>query len=184
MALTYTPALTPTSKLPEFTLPTVEGLSWSSQSVQDAPAKVFVFMCNHCPYVKAIESRLIALALELKEIHVPFVGICSNDPTDYPEDQPDQLYKSWKTKNYGFPYLIDSEQNVARSFGAVCTPDIFVYDKNNSLAYRGRLDDSWKDASRVSRRELKDAVVKIVRGESLLAHEQTPSMGCSIKWKT
>jgi len=178
MALTYTPAITGSNTMPEFTLPTVEGQRWSSNTIQSAPAKVIVFMCNHCPYVKAIEKRLIALAQELATHKVPLIGICSNDATDYPEDAPAQLLHTWKTKKYGFPYLVDTEQNVAKAFGAVCTPDFFVYDNRNLLAYRGRLDDSWKDESRVTRQELKEAVLRILRGEQLSAKEQNPSMGC------
>lgn len=182
MALTYTPEAELGSQMPPFSLPTVSGEMWSSDQIKNQKAKVIVFMCNHCPYVKAIESRLITLANEMKKLDLPLVGICSNDPADYPEDLPAALLARWQEKGYGFPYLVDANQDVARRFGAVCTPDFFVYDKNNCLAYRGRLDDSWKDESKVKNQELKTAVLQIARGEKL-SGQQIPSMGCSIKWK-
>lgn len=181
MALTYTPQPEHGTPMPEFSLPAVTGEAFDSKTIRAAPAKVVAFICGHCPYVQAIENRLINLAAKLKSLDVPFVGICSNDPAEYPEDAPDALLKRWKGKGYQFPYLIDTEQSVARSFGAVCTPDFFVYDKNNRLVYRGRLDDSWKDAARVTREELFEAVQGALNGGTLA--EQIPSMGCSIKWR-
>ncbi|OFZ14874.1 MAG: hypothetical protein A2Z20_04610 [Bdellovibrionales bacterium RBG_16_40_8] len=182
MALTYTPQTDTSHKLPDFTLKTVEGKNWSSQTIKLAPAKVIVFMCNHCPYVKAIESRLIKLADYCQTNGVTFVGICSNDSKDYPEDEPKELLKTWREGKYNFIYLIDIDQTVAKTFGAVCTPDFFVYDKSNSLVYRGRLDDSWRDESKVTREELKEAIDAILR-DIPLSREVSPSMGCSIKWK-
>ncbi len=181
MALLYTPDVAMGTPMPTFQLKTVDGRDFSSSQINSAPAKVIVFMCNHCPYVKAIESRLIALGRDLDLLKVPLIGICSNDPSEYPEDAPAELLKRWREREYSFEYLIDETQDVAQTFGAVCTPDFFVYDRANRLAYRGRLDDSWKDASKVTRRELKLAVEKILKGEPV--PEQSPSMGCSIKWK-
>lgn len=181
MALMYTPQLQK-SKMPSFDLKSVDGKSWSSQTITSAPAKVIVFMCNHCPYVKAIEDRLIALGHWLKTKKVPMVGICANDPSEYPEDSPKELLKRWQDKEYSFTYLVDESQDVARAFGAVCTPDFFVYDQNNTLVYRGRLDDSWKDATKVTRQELREAVEVMLSGANSIA-DQSPSMGCSIKWK-
>lgn len=182
MALTYTPPVEDSATLPVFELKTVTGEHWTSESLLTAPAKVIVFMCNHCPYVKAIEDRIVALAAYLNTKGVPFVGICSNDPTDYPEDRPEKLLERWREKEYGFPYLVDTEQTAAKQLGAVCTPDFFVYDKNNRLAYRGRLDDSWKDASKVQKQELKNAVECLLDGRQV-EEAQSPSMGCSIKWR-
>lgn len=181
MALLYTPEVPMGTSMPKFELKTVEGRNWSSDKISNTPSKVIVFMCNHCPYVKAIEERLIVLARELAAKNVPLVGICSNDPTEYPEDAPSELLKRWREREYGFEYLVDETQEVARTFGAVCTPDFFVYDGKNQLAYRGRLDDSWKDPNKVTRRELKLAVEKILAGKPI--DVQSPSMGCSIKWR-
>ncbi len=110
------------------------------------------------------------------------MGICSNDPTDYPEDSLANLFKQWKKKNYGFPYLVDETQEGAKSFGAVCTPDIFVYDLGRKLAYHGQLDDNWQDASKVRSQDLRLAIEAILRGEKP-SSDQMSSMGCSIKWK-
>ena len=181
MALVYTPEAEIGSSCPEFDLPSVDGKRYSNKDFSEASALAIVFICNHCPYVIAIEDRLIELSKEMRAQGVQFVGICSNDPSDYPEDAVPELKKRWEAKNYDFPYLYDETQEVARKFGAVCTPDYFVFDSNQNLAYRGRLDDSWKDAAKVTRQELKEALENIVSGQPV-SKEQTPSMGCSIKW--
>jgi hypothetical protein len=142
-----------------------------------------MFICNHCPYVKAIEDRLITLAREIKSFGGQVVGICSNDGVNYPEDSFANLKKRWTEKSYGFPYLHDETQSVAKSFGAVCTPDFFVFNKDRKLRYRGRLDDSWKEPQKVTRQELLLATKSIAQtGELSISFDQTPSMGCSIKW--
>lgn len=167
---------------PDFKLPSVDGRTYGKKDFLNGKPLVIVFMCNHCPYVKAIEDRLITLGQDLKEFGVNMVGICSNDAQNYPEDSFENLQKRAKEKNYSFTYLYDETQEVARAFGAICTPDYFVYDHHAKLAYRGRLDDSWKEPSLVKKRELYDAVVELAQGQSI-THPQTPSMGCSIKWK-
>ncbi len=182
MALTYTPPGELGSPCPDFTLPGVDGKTYSLKDFADAKALVVAFICNHCPYVQAIEDRFIALAKELTPKGVQFVGICANDPTDYPEDRPEELKKRWLEKRYGFPYLIDEEQEIARKFGAVCTPDFYVFNSARDLVYRGRLDDSWRNPERVKRQELKEAVLRVLAGQPP-DPAQNPSMGCSIKWK-
>jgi len=182
MALLYTPPGETGSRMPPFSLTTVDGQILDSKSLDSAKAKLVLFICAHCPYVQAIEDRLIALGRILAQHKIPMWAICSNDPKEYPEDSPEALKKRAKEKGYTFPYLIDDSQSVARSFGAVCTPDFFVYDQANLLRYRGRLDDSWKDASRVTKQELYDAIIKITGGKDVLI-DPKPSMGCSIKWK-
>ena len=182
MALTYTPSAELGRALPRFSLPTVDGQTWSSKQAATSKACVVMFICNHCPYVKAVEDRLLALARDYSAKGVQFVGICSNDWADHPEDEPRALFARWKEKDYGFPYLIDEDQSVAKSFDAVCTPDIFVFDRRQTLAYRGRLDDSWKDSKKVERQELKIVLDSILAGTQP-SEPQVPSMGCSIKWK-
>jgi hypothetical protein len=107
-----------------------------------------MFICNHCPYVQAIEDRIIALGREYGPRGVQLVGVCSNDPTDYPDDRPERLLARWREKRYGFPYLIDESQAVARAFNAVCTPDLYVFDGDRTLAYHGRIDDDWQHPRR------------------------------------
>jgi peroxiredoxin len=167
---------------PVFRLPAVDGKSYRLADFDGSPVLVVMFICNHCPYVQAVEDRLIRLARDAGSRGAAFVGVCSNDASTYPDDAFDKLAERWRRKGYGFPYLHDEDQQVARAFGAVCTPDIFVYDADRRLAYRGRIDDSWKDESKVTRRELADAVDALLAGRRP-APEQRPSMGCSIKWK-
>lgn len=182
MALTYTPAGELGQPCPDFTLPSVDDRRYTRADLAHAKALVVMFICAHCPYVQAIEDRLLALARAYEPRGVAFVGICANDPTDYPEDEPRALLARWRDKNYGFPYLIDETQTVARAFGAVCTPDLYVYDAAQLLRYRGRLDDSWRNPAHVRREELREALDAVLAGRAV-ASEQNSSMGCSIKWK-
>ncbi|MEZ4873487.1 MAG: thioredoxin family protein [Bdellovibrionales bacterium] len=185
MALMYTPPGELNSKLPEFSTLSVSGKTIKNSDFAGAQGLLVMFICNHCPYVKAIEDRLIQLGQEFKESAVKIVAVCSNDASDYPEDSFENIKKTWEQKNYPFEYLYDESQSMAKNFGAVCTPDFFLY-KNDAegmkLFYRGRLDDSWKDASTVKNRELSAAIQALLAGEPMVA-DQKPSMGCSIKWK-
>ncbi len=183
MALTYTPEPALGTLCPDFSLLATSGSTLSrDQALKtasgQADALLVMFICNHCPYVKAVEQRLIELHEMFKGRGVSMVAISANDASRYEEDS----FEKMKSKAYPFPYLYDDTQDVATAFGAVCTPDFFLYDKNLKLAYRGRLDDSWKDSAAVRSRDLAGAI------ESLLQNmhpnrEQKPSMGCSIKWK-
>jgi peroxiredoxin len=167
---------------PDFRLPAVDGKTYARDDFRTKPVLVVMFICNHCPYVQAVEDRLIKLAREFEGRGVQLVGVCANDAQSYPDDAFDKLAARWRERGYGFPYLHDEAQDVARAFGAVCTPDIFVFDHDRRLAYRGRVDDSWKDEARVTRRELADAIEALVSGKQP-SREQRPSMGCSIKWR-
>lgn len=178
-----TPAPELGAPCPDFRLPAVDGRTYARDDFADKPVLAVMFICNHCPYVKAVEGRLIALARELGPRGVQFVGVCSNDAVTYPDDAFDKLAARWRERGYGFPYLHDEAQDVARAFGAVCTPDIFVYDRARRLAYRGRIDDAWKDEGQVKRRELADALEALLAGGKPSV-DQRPSMGCSIKWRS
>jgi len=182
MALTDGTKISLGTPCPDFDLPAMDGKQYQRDDFKDRKVLLVMFICNHCPYVKAVESRLIELQREYKAQSVQLVGICSNDPTDYPEDSFANLQRSWREKNYGFPYLHDLEQNVARAFGAVCTPEFFVYGPDRKLAYHGRLDDNWQDSRAVKRRELKEAVDRLLTDQEP-DPDQIPSMGCSIKWR-
>lgn len=167
--------------VPEFKLLGVDQKTYQTKDFLNKRPLVIMFICNHCPYVKAIEDRLITLGHDLKKLNMNLVAICSNDEVTYPDDSFENLKKRALEKNYPFFYLHDKTQEVAKTFGAVCTPDYFVYDQNAKLAYRGRLDDSWKEPQQVTKRELYDAVVELSENKKI-SHPQTPSMGCSIKW--
>jgi peroxiredoxin len=168
-------------RMPAFTLPTVDGATLASDALAGQVA-VVMFICNHCPYVKAIEDRMIALARAYEGRGVRFVGICANDAAGYPDDAPAALAARARDKGYGFPYLHDASQDVARAFGAVCTPEFYVYGRDGQLVYRGRMDDSWKDAAKVTRRELAAGIDAALAGAPPLS-EQRPALGCSIKWR-
>ena len=178
MALTHTPQAELGFSCPDFTLPGTDGKSWSKNDFKGKKAFLVMFICNHCPYVKGIEDRLMALGKRYQNSDVSIVAISSNDANDYPEDSFDKM----KLKNYPFPYLYDESQETAKSFGAVCTPDFFLFDSEGKLRYRGRLDDSWKDASKVTRQELVEAIEELRHGKTP-STQQISSMGCNIKWK-
>lgn len=181
MALTFTPFAELGADIPEYSLPAIDGKTYSNKDLPANTPVVVMFICNHCPYVKAIEDRLIQLGHDLKKQNIPVIAICSNDSESHPEDSFENLKKRAEEKGYPFVYLHDEDQSVARRFGAVCTPDYFVYDKAHKLAYRGRLDDSWKDAAKVTKRELYEAV-QTLNDNKKVSDQQTASMGCSIKW--
>lgn len=183
MALTFTPAAELGAACPDFSLPAVDGKTYALKDFKNGKPFVVMFICNHCPYVKAIEDRLIQLGHDLKNLGVNLVAICSNDSSEHPEDNFENLKKRSEEKKYPFVYLHDESQQVAKKFGAVCTPDYYVYDQDLKAAYRGRLDDSWKDAGKVTRRELFSAVQDLLQNKKA-PEAQTPSMGCNIKWKT
>lgn len=182
MALTDGTNIALGTPCPDFDLPAMDGRRYRLGDFKDKKVLVMMFICNHCPYVKAVEDRILRLVPEYEGKNVQFVGICSNDPTDYPEDSFENLQKNWQQKNFGFPYLHDLEQDVAKNFKAVCTPEFFVYGSERKLAYHGRLDDNWKEPQAVKRRELKEAI-DLLLADKAIEFKQTPSMGCSIKWR-
>ncbi len=180
MALTESTMTPLGSPCPGFDLPGVDGRRWT-RDVFRAPLLLVVVMCNHCPYVQAVDDRINALARDY-EGRCDVVAINPNDAAAYPEDSFAEMRARAARKGYVFPYLHDESQAVARAFGAVCTPDFFLYDGARRLAYRGRLDDHWKDESAVTRRDLRDAIDALLAGRSAPVG-QIPSMGCSIKWR-
>lgn len=180
MALTHTPQAEIGKSCPDFELNSVDGKSYSLNDFSKYKALLVMFICNHCPYVKAVEDRILDLARDLLPKGAGFVAICSNESINYPEDAPNKLFERWKEKKYPFPYLHDETQKAAKDFQAVCTPDFFLYDKNRKLTYRGRLDDSWKDPDKVTKQDLREAIICILNDKAI-PQDQKPSMGCSIK---
>jgi peroxiredoxin len=167
---------------PDFRLPAAQGGLVARDDFSGLPALGVFFYCNHCPYAQAIEERLVKLDIDYRDQGFRFVAISPNDAATYPEDSFEKMQARARKHNYGFPYLYDEDQSVARAFGAVCTPDLYVFDANRRLAYHGRIDDSPMDGDKVRRRELREAVDALLRGERVSEH-QNPSIGCSIKWK-
>jgi peroxiredoxin len=170
--------------MPSFNLPdTVTGKLVSSSSLAGKPA-VVMFMCNHCPYVKHIRVALAELGRYCQAQGVGMVGISSNDVVAYPDDGPDAMAREAKESGYVFPYLFDETQEVARAFDAACTPDLYIYDADGKLAYRGQFDDSRpKNTLPVTGADARAAVDALLAGKSPSA-DQKPSIGCNIKWKS
>jgi peroxiredoxin len=167
---------------PDFTLPATDGRSYSLTDLKGPKGTVIVFMCNHCPYVKSALDRLIRDAKELAALGVNTIAISSNDAVGYPADGFELMRRLAEEKAFPFKYLYDESQAVARAYDAVCTPDFFGYDASLGLQYRGRLDASKTTPVEGARRELFDAMKQVAETGKGPA-EQTPSMGCSIKWK-
>jgi peroxiredoxin len=166
----------------DFSLKGVDSNTHSPAEYNNKNVLVIMFICNHCPYVKAVTDRLVALQEKFAESGVQFVAINSNDPESYPEDSFDNMKEFAAENNFNFPYLVDETQEVARKYDAKCTPDIFVYDKSRTLKYRGRIDDNWKEEDKVTSNELSDAIELLLQGKEI-DFKQIPSIGCSIKWK-
>ena len=166
----------------DFKLNGTDNKIYSLQSFTNKEVIVIVFMCNHCPYVKAVLNRLIKLQNEFSDRGVQLIGINSNDTIKYPDDSFENMKIMVKEEEISFPYLFDPSQETAKNYNAVCTPDLYVYGKEMKLLYRGRIDDNWKNSEKVTKQDLKFALESILAGQ-LVIKEQIPSMGCSIKWK-
>lgn len=171
-------------KAPDFRLPGTDGRIWSLQDMTGPRGLLIMFICNHCPYVQAVLDRIIRDARDLKSLGIGVAAISSNDPATYPEDGFDRMAELADRLALPFPYLFDESQQTARAFGAACTPDFFGYNASLELQYRGRLDASGRQPGPAdARRDLFEAMRQI--GQTGLGpKDQTPSVGCSIKWKT
>jgi peroxiredoxin len=184
MALTYSEMIPTGKNIPPFSLRGIDGKLYSRDDFSDSKILVTLFISVHCPYVKAVEERITELQNYFLSKSVQFIAICSNDSERYPEDAPAGMREQAHKNGWKFPYLIDDHQEMAKSFGAVCTPDIFVFNEERRLAYRGRIDDNWKEPAKVTKEELKKAINDLLDGQTLDPKKQLPSMGCSIKWKS
>lgn len=182
MTLTYSEMVHLGKTAPSFKLRGIDDDWHSLEDFRGKKAVVVMFICKHCPYVIAVQDRLAALAKKFTPQETQFIGINSNDTDRYPEDSPDNMRAQAQAVGFNFPYLIDDTQEVARAYGAVCTPDIFVFDEEFKLRYRGRIDDNWKDHSKVTRRDLETALEAVLNNKDV-SEDQMPSMGCSIKWR-
>jgi len=170
------------TKAADFNLIGTDGKYYTLDSFSEKNILCIIFMCNHCPYVVAVQDRINQIAKDYSAQSFALVGINSNAPETHPEDSFDNMIVRSNKLEYVFPYLHDETQSVAKEYEAVCTPDLYIYDENRILKYRGRLDDNWKDETKVIRRELRMAIDLLLAGKEI-DFEQIPSMGCSIKWK-
>ncbi|MFL2525712.1 MAG: thioredoxin family protein [Pelagibacteraceae bacterium] len=183
MALEKTPLCNFGEQPKDFNLKGIDENKYSLKDVVGANGTLIMFICNHCPYVKAISKEIGETAAELKKYQINVVAIMSNDTLNYPDDSFDNMKIFAKQNNFMFPYLIDESQEVAKNFGAVCTPDFFGYNSKNELQYRGRLRQ-LKDLKPAinSKNELLEAMIEVSKS-GRGPKEQFPSMGCNIKWK-
>jgi len=168
---------------PDFVLPDPRGDIVSLSRFADAPALVIIFMCNHCPYVKHLKPALAAFARDYLPKHVAVVGINSNDTAEFPEDAPERMVEDIEAFDYRFPYLVDGTQEIAKAYGAACTPDFFLFNVGRRLVYRGQFDNSRpNNGLPITGESLRSAVDAVLAG-SPVPGPQTPSLGCNIKWK-
>ena len=183
MVRTTTPICDFGTPAPDFDLPGTDGRRHTLAAARGPRGLLVMFICNHCPYVQAVLPRILRDTRDLAAKGINSIAIMANDPTDYPEDGWDNMVRIARELEFPFPYVLDESQEVARAYGAVCTPDFFGYNADLELQYRGRLDASTKDtAPPDARRELFEAMHEVAasgRGPA----QQVPSMGCSIKWK-
>lgn len=171
------------SRIIDFSLKGVDEKIYSLRDRENKGITVIIFMCNHCPYVKGVVDRFVTFQEEYKNKGVRLFGINSNDPSSHPDDSFEKMKVFSDKHKINFPYLIDETQETAHAYDAVCTPDIYVYDENNFLRYRGRLDNNWKEEDKVTEKDLEKAVNILLEGKEI-DFPQIPSMGCSIKWKS
>jgi peroxiredoxin len=184
MVLLETPLCNFGEKAHDFSLPDASGRVWTLKDVTGPNGVLVMFICNHCPYVKAIQQKLVRDARDLEQLGIGSVAIMSNDVADYPEDAPEHMLRIAREYAYPFPYLIDESQAVARAYGAVCTPDFFGYNAELGLQYRGRLDAAGARPDAPDEPRELFAAMQLVAETGAGPQEQRPSMGCSIKWKS
>jgi peroxiredoxin len=184
MAITPSSMLPLGTRAPDFKLTdTISGKTVALEDVKSDKATVIMFICNHCPYVKHIQSQLVQLPKDYQSKGVKFVAISSNDAANYPEDGPSKMKETAQQLGYLFPYLYDESQSVAKAYQAACTPDFYIFDRDLKCVYRGQFDDSRPgNKNPVTAKDIRNALDAILTGKAVDAN-QKPSVGCNIKWK-
>ena len=170
------------SKIPSFNLKGIDGNSYSPDSFSNASALIIIFSCNHCPYVKAYEGRMIEIQKKYKERGVTLIAINSNDADNYPDDSFENMKVRAEERDFNFAYLRDEDQSIAKLFDATHTPEIFLFDSKSELVYHGKIDDNWQDPKKVVNHYLEDALNELLEKKEISVPE-TYSIGCTIKWK-
>ncbi len=185
MAATPSNMLALDTKAPDFKLlDTVSGKEKTFTDIKGDKGTVVMFICNHCPYVLHVNDEIVRIANEYQPKGIGFVAISSNDVENYPQDAPELMTEQAKKTGYTFPYLYDETQETAKAYKAACTPDFYVFDKNDKLVYRGRLDESTpKNNEPLTGKDLRKALDLLLEGKRIPDEEQKPSIGCNIKWK-
>lgn len=180
MQSSITPLGTPA---PDFTLPAVDGRNVALSDLGGTPALLVAFLCNHCPYVRHVESHFGETLARYADSDLAVVGICTNDGDAYPDDAPERLAEQAERAGWNFPYLVDESQEVGRAYGAECTPDFFLYDADRRLAYRGAYDASTPGNNVPLSGDLMRAAIDAVIAGKPVPEPHRPAMGCSIKWR-
>jgi len=170
------------SYAPDFDLPGVGGKNYSLQSFKDKTGMVIIFSCNHCPYVQAYEERIKKIQSDFGDKGIGLAAINPNDSDQYEDDSFDNMKKRAAERGFNFPYLRDKEQTTAALYGASHTPEIFLFDKERKLVFHGKIDDNWKDESKVNSQYLREAIVELLEGKEISVPE-TFTIGCTVKWK-
>ncbi|MCL5269555.1 MAG: thioredoxin family protein [bacterium] len=182
MSLTYSTMSRLGMKAPDFQLMATDGKTWSLADFAGHPTLLVVFTCNHCPYARAVEERLIRIGRDYIPKGLAMAAINSNDAAVVPEDSFDNMRLRAREKGFPYPYCRDETQQTAHAYGAACTPDPFLFDAGRKLVYRGRVDDNWQHPEKVSRSDLREAIEAVLAGRPPRG-DQMASMGCNIKWK-
>ena len=183
MALLHTPTKNTSFYAADFELKNIDGKNLSLKDIKGKNGTLVMFICNHCPYVKAVIDRLVEDCRDLQKAGIGCAAIMPNDTENYPDDSFENMQKFAKKHGFTFPYLIDETQDTAREYSAICTPDLFGFNADGRLEYRGRVDSAGPNpANDKTERELLNAMLQVAKGGAAPA-KQSPSMGCSIKWK-
>lgn len=175
-------ALATGTKAVDFTLPGVDGKDHALSQYSDKAAVAVIFSCNHCPYVRAWEDRMIQIQTDYAEKGVQFLVINANDPEKYPDDNFDGMKARAAEKNFNFPYLHDASQEIAKAYGAERTPEVFLFDKEGVLRYHGAIDDNYEEPDAVKDHYLRSALDAVLAGQAPATADTAP-VGCTIKWK-
>lgn len=185
MARTESTMLPLETPAPDFRLPdTASGKTYSFDDIAGSKGTLVMFICNHCPFVKHVLDELVRIGRDYADKGIGMAAISSNDITGYPQDRPERMAELAREKAFPFPYLYDESQNTARAYDAACTPDFYVFDGDGKLVYRGQLDDSRPGNDiPVTGKDLRSALDALIAGQPI-PKDQTPSIGCNIKWKS
>ena len=184
MSLTPSTMLELGTEAPDFSLPAPDGQLYELAKQDIDKGLLVIFMCNHCPYVIHIRSALVAKIKQYQQQGIKVVAINSNDSQQYPDDSPEKMAEVIREYDFTFPYLVDADQTIAKAYHAACTPDLFLFDGEKKLVYRGQFDSARPGNSEpVTGADLSEAVAQLVAGKKIAEEWQKPSMGCNIKWK-
>jgi len=182
MSLTETPVCNFGEKIKEFKLISTEDTFISLKDIKGQNGTLIMFICNHCPYVKAVIKELVDVTNKISNFGINSVAIMSNDANNYPEDSFENMKKTVKEKKFKFDYLVDDTQEIAKKYGAICTPDPFLFNSNRQLVFHGRIDNAMKPDDTSTENTMINNIKKLLSGEKI-EKDFDPSIGCSIKWK-